>query len=81
MAYLTKQQAAARLGIGIRTLDGLIRSGKLPAYRVAERLVRIDEADLERYAKSQRVPAEPKAKTAAPTVRRPCLYVPGQKVV
>ena len=48
MTLLTRQQAAARLAIGLRTLDGLISRGVLPAYRVGPKLVRLREEDLDR---------------------------------
>ena len=32
--YLTKQQAADELQISVRTLEGLIKRGQLPAYKI-----------------------------------------------
>jgi excisionase family DNA binding protein len=46
--YLTPEQAAETLGIHVQTLRGYVRSGKLPALRLAgERSIRIRRTDLE----------------------------------
>jgi excisionase family DNA binding protein len=46
--YLSPETAAEALGIHVQTLRGYIRSGKLPARRVAgERAIRIRRSDLE----------------------------------
>lgn len=79
MSYITKQQAAERLQIGVRTLEGIIARGQLPAYRVGPRMVRIDEQDLEDYVRARRVAAPTREKRDEPV--RPCLYRPGMKVV
>ena len=79
MTYLTRQQAAERLEISLRTLDGLIQRGGLPAYRIGSRLVRIRDTDLDAYLANRQVaPAPVKDK---PRPQRPCRYVPGMKVV
>lgn len=78
MAWITRQQAAERLGISLPTLDGLIRRGQLPASRIGPRIVRIDERDLEAYVAGRLV--APTKKAAEPPTR-PCRYVPGMKVV
>lgn len=78
MSYITRKQAAERLSVSVRVLDGLIARGQLPAYKIGSKLVRISEADLERYMKRQiMTPASLKTAPAD----RPCLYVPGMKVV
>ena len=77
MAYITRQQAADKLSIGLRTLDGLIARGVLPAYRVGAKLVRLKESDIDAYMAGHLVAPEPQ--TAAPP--RPCGYVKGMKVV
>lgn len=80
MAWLKRQQAAERLSVSVKTIDGLIRRGQLPASRIGPKIVRIDERDLEEYARGRLVmPAQAK-QTAAPPPR-PCRYVPGMKVV
>jgi excisionase family DNA binding protein len=46
--YLTPEEAAEALGIHVQTLRGYVRSGKLPAHRLAgERAIRIRRSDLE----------------------------------
>lgn len=76
MAYITKQEASARLAIGMRTLEGIIARGQLRAYRIGPKLVRIDEDELEDYVRARQV--APEATVKAP---RRCGYVPGMKVV
>ena len=77
---LTKAEAAERLTVSVRTLEGLIARGALPAYRIAPGTLRIKESDLEDYIDARLVAPAKKQKAAAP-VSRPCLYVPGMKVV
>ena len=77
MAYITRKQAADRLSVSVRVLDGLIARGQLPAYKIGSKLVRIDERDLEKYMKRQ-IMAPASLKTVP--VERPCRYVPGMKV-
>lgn len=76
MAFITKQEASARLAIGMRTLEGLIARGQLTAYRIGPKLVRIDEDELEEYVRARQIAPEATVK-----VRRHCGYVPGMKVV
>lgn len=80
MAYITKQEASARLAISVRTLEGLISRGQLPAYRIGPKMVRIDEADLEAYVQARVIRHQAPAPKGVEKVR-PCLYVPGMKVV
>ena len=79
MAYLTKPQAAETLQISVRTLEGLISRGQLPAYRIGPKCVRIDSEDLDEYVAARRI--APAVKTRPVEVVRPCLYKPGMKVV
>ena len=47
--FLTPEEAAEALGIHVQTMRGYIRSGRLPAYRIAgERAIRIRRVDLEK---------------------------------
>jgi excisionase family DNA binding protein len=47
--YLTPEEAAETLGIHVQTMRAYIRSGRLPAFRVAgERAIRIRREDLEK---------------------------------
>ena len=78
MSYITRKQAAERLSVSVRVLDGLIARGQLPAYKVGSKLVRISEADLDKYMKRQLMAPAP---TKPAPIDRPCVYVPGMKVV
>lgn len=75
---ISRQEAAERLAISLRTVDGLIRRGQLRAYRIGPKLVRIDEADLQAFLAGRLV--APEQKKAEPPAR-PCRYVPGMRVV
>ena len=75
---ISRQEAAERLSVSIKTLDALIRRGQLRAYRIGPKLVRIDEGDLQLFLAGRLVAPEPK--TAEPQTR-PCRYVPGMRVV
>jgi excisionase family DNA binding protein len=47
--FLTPEEAAEALGIHVQTMRGYIRSGRLPAFRLAgERAIRIRRIDLEK---------------------------------
>jgi len=47
--YLTPEEAAEALGVHVQTMRAYIRSGRLPAFRVAgERAIRLLRADLEK---------------------------------
>lgn len=46
MVLLTREEAADRLHVSVRTIDRLIVQGDLPAWKFGARHVRIDEADL-----------------------------------
>lgn len=79
MALITKQEASARLAISVRTLEGIIKRGNLAVYRIGPKCVRIDEEDLDAYVEARRIlHQQPARKSEA---ARPCLYVPGMKVV
>jgi excisionase family DNA binding protein len=49
--YLTLSQAAERYGVSVRTLRRRIAEGRLPAYRVGPRSIRVAEGDLARLAR------------------------------
>jgi len=40
--FLTRSQAAARYGVGLRTLDRWIREGRLPKIQITRRTIRLD---------------------------------------
>ena len=44
-------QAAERLDLSKNTIRKYIADGKLPAYRVGQKLIKLDPADLDRFAK------------------------------
>jgi excisionase family DNA binding protein len=47
--YLTPEEAAEELGVHVQTMRAYIRSGRMPAFRLAgERAIRILRADLEK---------------------------------
>ena len=47
--YLTPEEAAGTLGIHVQTMRAYIRSGRLPAFRLAgERSIRLLRTDLEK---------------------------------
>lgn len=82
MALIKKAAARERLGVSMNTLDKLIRDGKIPAYRVGDRGIRIKSEDLDRYLEGCRIPvAEPKDRMRYRKKLRRCEYVPGMKVV
>lgn len=46
---LIRSEAAAYLRVSIRTLDELVRTGKIPFSRVGKRSVRFQKSDLDGY--------------------------------
>ena len=52
--WMNTQEAAAHLGITVRTLYRAIDEGKLTAYRMG-RVIRIQKPDLESYLQSSRI--------------------------
>lgn len=74
---LKKPEAADFLGVSVRTLEGMIKRGVLPAYKIGPKSVRLRREDLDEYLAGHR--AAPVIEKAAPV--RPCRYVPGMKVV
>ncbi|NUM55762.1 MAG: helix-turn-helix domain-containing protein [Candidatus Hydrogenedentes bacterium] len=56
---LTRHEAAARLRIGLRTLDRRLATGELKCYRLGDgprAPVRITEAQLQAYLERQKMP-------------------------
>lgn len=84
---LTKAQAAELLTVSLDTLDRLIRAGKIPVYRISDKITRLDRADVIVYLESRRQRATDLARKqkARPAVIRGGVnnsgYVPGMKVV
>ena len=84
MDLIKKSEACEMLAISMNTLDKLIRSGMLPAYRVTKTSVRLAREDVYAYLESRRIQPPPppvirrrKQASAAPK----CEYYPGMKVV
>ena len=89
---LTRAEAAELLRVSETTVDRLIASGLLPAYRVYRGCIRLDRADVESYLEGRRVRASALSAQIKPAsvldLRRrqkiqelPCGYVKGMKVV
>jgi len=53
---ITLDDAAERLAISKRGVRRLVSSGKLKAYRINARVIRVDSADLAIYTKYRKVP-------------------------
>ena len=56
-ALISRTEAAERLGVSIRTLEGLMRDRALPFVRVAARRIGFRPADVERFIESRTVTA------------------------
>ena len=82
MELIKKREVCEMLGISMNTLEKLIRSGKLPAYRVTDTAVRIAREDVTRYLESRKIqPPTPVVRKPKPVPVKPCGYYPGMKVV
>jgi len=84
MELIKKSEACEMLAISMNTLDKLIRSGMLPAYRVTQTSVRLAREDVTAYLESRRIqpPPPPVIRRRKPAPARPaCEYYPGMKVV
>jgi excisionase family DNA binding protein len=46
--YVSPQEAARQLGVSVVTLRRAIRDGRLTAYRLGKRTIRINEVELQR---------------------------------
>lgn len=54
--FLPRHQAARFLGIGLTTIDKLVRAGQLPAYKFGRRTVLVRREDLLRLATASPIP-------------------------
>lgn len=59
--YISRKEASEIIGFGKRTIDGLIRDGKLQAIKVGSRGVRIKKASLDDLINSSSFYIAPKA--------------------
>lgn len=50
--YLTVKQAAERLQVCNKTIFRRIQDGSIKAFKLGEKTIRIDEAELKRYIES-----------------------------
>ena len=54
ISWMSTKDAASYLGVNLRTLYRFIDEGELPAYKFG-RVIRLKEADLERFVESARI--------------------------
>lgn len=57
--FMTVQQAATELNISEWKVRKEIHQGRLRAYRIGTKLLRIDRADFDKWKSSQNVEAQP----------------------
>lgn len=55
MSFLTVRDAASFLSVNRKAIYKLIEEDKLPAYRLSERIIRIDEEDLVAWVKKHKI--------------------------
>ena len=88
MELITRAQAAEILTVSEDTVDKLVRTGQLPAYKITRCITRFDRADVEEYLASRYIKAETLQRKTR--VRRPkeyrggvnnSGYYPGMEVV
>lgn len=58
MELITRAQAAELLTVSEDTIDRLVKSGQLPAYKISPKITRFDRADVEEYLASRYVKVE-----------------------
>lgn len=89
---ITKAQAAELMAVSEHTVERLIASGQLPAYKIHRACLRLDRAEVLAYIESRRVRARALSANVKPfgvkDLRRqkqiealPCGYRKGMKVV
>ena len=87
---LTKAQAAELLTVSEDTLNRLIAAGKIPVYRISDKVTRLDRTDVLVYleGRRQRADALSRAQKSRPRRTEPKRggvnnsgYYPGMKVV
>ena len=55
MGFMTVREAAAFLSVERKMVYNLIEEDKLPAYRLSERIIRINEEDLVAWVKKHKI--------------------------
>ena len=84
MDLIDKREAAEILGMSIDTLEALMRSRKIPYYRLTRNIIRFDKSDVYAFIRASRVETE---EETGPRPRRrrerehECVYYPGMVVV
>ena len=81
MELIKKQEACEILSISMNTLEKLIREGRIPAYRIAEKSIRLSREDLQAYLEARRTPQSVAMRRRQTAPARKCEYYPGMKVV
>ncbi len=87
--FLTKAECAEILQVSETTVERMIASGQLPAYRISRAVTRINKADLMAYLAQRQIKAAALRRSAGVKdlrkrkrmEARPCGYIPGMKVV
>lgn len=77
---LSIQQAAERLNVADYTIRKAVERGNLKAYRIGQKLLRIDEGDLNQYVQ-QSVFDPPFKASHEREGRRHIRYKPGMKII
>ena len=80
---LTKDEAAQFLGMSRDTLDEIIKTGRIPFYRLGKQIIRIHREDLVAYVESCRVErtSDSGRKKSSGKPPRVCGYIRGMDVV
>lgn len=48
MVLIKLREAGKRLGVSYRTIWGWVKTGRLPAVRIAEKIIRVSETEVEK---------------------------------
>ena len=59
---ITTNELARRMALKPREIEGLVEQGKIPAYKVSQRIVRFDWHEVKRALQTFRVATRPRAK-------------------
>lgn len=89
LELLTKAECAELLQVSETTVERMIASGQLPAYRIARAVTRISKADLLAYLEDRKIKVRSLQRISSiKDINRqrriaelPCGYVRGMKVV
>ena len=88
MELITRAEAAKMLTVSEETVDRLVKSGQLPAYKITRCIIRFDRADIEeyiadRYVKAEALKSKPRKRRTEPYCGgiNNSGYYPGMQVV